>query len=384
MSELIQNIDHRATIRWKLLAGTSALALTAYITSTAFAKAEDADRPTVWIELGGQLSRLQDGQETFAPSIMDGRPSIFAPSQKFEKPPSYGFDGSGAISIQPDNSNWVFSASVQYGRAKSEKHNLQQTNPGPFVKYHGTMSTAVYPVAQKFAETTARNTEQHLIVDFEVGKDVGLGLFGNRDATSVVSAGVRFAQFGSKSNISLKSDPDWHFTTKYIPFLGGLNITNGQPFHSNLASMTAERSFHGVGPSVSWKASAPLAGNVQDGAIMANWGLNAAVLFGRQRTRTHHQTTARYFSANGPIRTHIVVPHTVSRFPATPDHMRSRGVTVPNIGAFAGLSLEYPNAKVSFGYRADFFFGAMDGGIDTRKTYDRNFYGPFATISIGL
>jgi hypothetical protein len=63
---------------------------------------------------------------------------------------------------------------------------------------------------------------------------------------------------------------------------------------------------------------------------------------------------------------------------------RSRSVIVPNVGGFAGLSYRYSNAKLSLGYRADFFFGAMDGGIDTRKTYDRNFYGPFATISVGL
>jgi hypothetical protein len=59
-------------------------------------------------------------------------------------------------------------------------------------------------------------------------------------------------------------------------------------------------------------------------------------------------------------------------------------VIVPNIGGFAGLSVRFPNAKVSLGYRADAFFGAMDGSIDVRKTYDRDFYGPFATISIGL
>jgi hypothetical protein len=54
------------------------------------------------------------------------------------------------------------------------------------------------------------------------------------------------------------------------------------------------------------------------------------------------------------------------------------------VGGFAGVSFRYSRAKLSLGYRADFFFGAMDGGIDTRATYDRNFYGPFATISIGL
>jgi hypothetical protein len=74
----------------------------------------------------------------------------------------------------------------------------------------------------------------------------------------------------------------------------------------------------------------------------------------------------------------------VSSYHHHTDIARSHSVVVPNIGGFAGMSLKFPNAKISLGYRADFFFGAMDGGIDARKTYDRNFYGPFATISIGL
>jgi len=39
---------------------------------------------------------------------------------------------------------------------------------------------------------------------------------------------------------------------------------------------------------------------------------------------------------------------------------------------------------VSFGYRADFFFGAVDEGIDARHTKNLGFDGPFTTISIGL
>ncbi len=41
------------------------------------------------------------------------------------------------------------------------------------------------------------------------------------------------------------------------------------------------------------------------------------------------------------------------------------------------------NFKVSLGYRADFFFGAIDGGIDTRKSETLGFYGPFATSASG-
>jgi len=389
MSELINKSDHRATMRWKLLTGVSALALASYTSSVVLAHAEDTDHPTVWIELGGQLSRLQNGQETFSPPLMSGRPSIFEPSQKFESPPRYSIDEYGKLSFQPDGSDWVFSASIQYGRSQTRKHEVQQTSPLPTTKYLFTNTNIgrAYvnnPVAEKFADTQARNSENHTVLDFQAGKDVGLGLFGNQSGTSSISLGVRFAQFHSASNFALKSDPDWHFQQKYISTHGYHLHFARQPFHSNLASMTAERSFRGVGPSLSWNSSIPLAGNVQDGEIAADWGVNAALLFGRQKTRTHHQSTGRYGYVSAGAHKQTAVPQTTARFPATPDHVRSRRVTVPNLGGFAGLSFQYPNAKISLGYRADFFFGAMDAGIDTRKTYDQEFYGPYASISIGL
>jgi hypothetical protein len=40
--------------------------------------------------------------------------------------------------------------------------------------------------------------------------------------------------------------------------------------------------------------------------------------------------------------------------------------------------------KISAGYRADFFFNAMDGGNDVRRSEKIGNYGPFATISFGL
>jgi len=386
MSELIQDKVHRTSIRWRLLAGVSAVALTGCIASADLARAEDSDRPTVWIELGGQLSRLQGGQETFAPPLMDGRPAIFEPSQKFEKPPSSSFDGFGDISIQPSDSGWAFSVSVRYGRSKSGKHVVQQTSPQPFQKYLFGNATTKNPIAEKFADTEAHSSEQHTILDFQVGKDVGLGMFGSEKATSTVSFGVRFAQFSRQSNITLRSDPDWHFNYRYLnyPSLGFTNFkaVYGQSYHSNFAHLATRSSFHGIGPSVSWKGSIPVVGNKDAGTLAFDWGANAALLFGRQKAQTHHQTIGKshvggaFFTQPGLV--------TVYNQPAVPDHTRTRSVVVPNVGGLVGLSFSYPNAKISMGYRADFFFGAMDGGIDTRKTYDRNFYGPFATISIGL
>ncbi len=132
MSELICKNSGHANARWRLLTGVSVIGIElSTCASPSAARAEDADRPTVWIELGGQLNRMEAGQEIFAPEIMEDRPSIFAPSQKFEKPPRYGFEEMGAISIEPNHSGLVFSVAVRYGRSKSNKHVQQQTNPEP-------------------------------------------------------------------------------------------------------------------------------------------------------------------------------------------------------------------------------------------------------------
>ena len=147
------------------------------------------------------------------------------------------------------------------------------------------------------------------------------------------------------------------------------------------AKLLVTRSFTGAGPSLSWDANATLIGNPGASTLTFDWGLNGALLFGRQKAEAIHSTMAHHVP-NGFSLTQGAIP---TIYPTTVHHTsRSRSVVVPNVGGFAGLSLRFPNAKVSLGYRIDAFFGAMDGGIDTHKTYDRDFYGPFATISIGL
>jgi len=403
MSELIQKHDSRTNIRWKLLAGASAFALTAYLSSARLAIAEDGDHPQIWIELGGQLNRLQDSQELFAPPFVALTPSNLSPPQNAEKPPGYGLDESAALTFQPNGSDWIFSASILYGRSGNSKHARQQSNPAPYIGYlriHRSRNGHVhdftnyytkYPLSPRAVDVSARQNETHTILDFQAGKDMGIGLFGH-NSSSTLSVGVRFAQFASKSRINLAENPDWQFKTQLTHFSTSYSYGSShyslqrtrqavyQPFHSFAAALRANRSFEGVGPSLSWKSSLPFAGNQQDGGLIFDWGANAALLFGRQKTKIQHQTTGRFHSSFAPDTS---LPITYQR-PATPDHTRSRTVMVPNVGGFAGISFEYPNAKVSFGYRADFFFGAIDGGIDTRKSEDRGFYGPFASVSVGI
>jgi hypothetical protein len=118
-----------------------------------------------------------------------------------------------------------------------------------------------------------------------------------------------------------------------------------------------------------------------DTSLTFDWSLNGAVLFGRQKVKVRHQSSIFY---HPPSQAGLgkMAPNFVTAYPG--HRTKTRSVVVPNIGGSAGLSFRYPNARLSFGYRADMFFGAMDGGIDARQTYDRAFFGPYASVSIGL
>src|SRR6185437_1919946 len=103
------------------------------------------------------------------------------------------------------------------------------------------------------------------------------------------------------------------------------------------------------------------------GELLIDWSVNAALLFGRQQTKVHHQTTGRYHSGK------YAQGLSITYQPTPVDKTRSRNVTVPNVGGSVGLSWQLQNFKASFGYKADFFFGAVDGGIDVRKSENRAF-----------
>jgi len=361
MSELIQKHDNRATIRWKLLTSASALALTVTVSSANPAKAEDSDRPPVWIELGGQFVMLGDAQQRYAPPFF----SLFSPALPsplaLQKPPAASFDWTGKISFEPDGSDWVFSAAVRYGRSSTSNVQPQKTAAVTNIMTSGGGTTTPWRGNYDYENGKSHQQEAHAILDFMAGKDVGLGMFGG--TTGVLSGGVRVAQFTSHQTESINAAPDYHSSS-------GNNIFNG--------AAQAKRSFHGIGPSISWDASTPIAGNEQDGLITLDWGANGAMLFGRRKANIDHGTSECHQRWPTPSSSCTVVYNTAGNF------KRSRRVTVPNLGGFAGISWRYSGAKVSFGYRGDFFFGAMDVGNDAQKAKTLGFFGPYASISIGL
>jgi len=116
--------------------------------------------------------------------------------------------------------------------------------------------------------------------------------------------------------------------------------------------------------------------------------VNAAVLFGRQNTVLHHAVQhCRVFGIGTLVECEgasIGASHSYMISEPPDNTVRSRRVTVPNLGGYIGASVRYQNAKISLGYRADEFFNAMDGGQATAKKYDRGFYGPYLNLSIGF
>jgi hypothetical protein len=385
MSELIHNGKKQTQFRWQLLATASAIALLGYSAQAA----AQSDEPLVWVELGGQFTRVDVGQEDFSPAIMDDRPSMFAPSTKFEKLPHTSADETAKLSFRPTDWDWVFSASARIGRSVRNVDVNQQTFPQPFYNpfrsgsvslpflYHG-------PIANKFASTQMQAGERHVILDFQAGKDVGLGWLGG---SSQINFGVRFAQFNNKTNITLASDPDWHRHYKYASFpsifpkLVHWKAWGGEGYHNHYANLQARRDFHGVGPTLSWNGSSPFLGHRENGELLFDYGANFAMLFGRQHANVAHQTKQNYHPETmnyGQMGQHIDTQVTSTA------HTRGRTLIVPNAGGFAGMSYRIHDFKISAGYRADFFFGAMDGGNDARKSENVGFYGPFASVSVGI
>ena len=382
MSELINETSRGENFRHNLLTNVSLLALlgTVCVSPNALASS-DEDKPTVWIEWGGQIERLDTKQSIFAPQFYSfAKPAVLNAMVGAQRPSRYSPGLDGRISFEPKGSDWVFSATVRYGQVKNARH-LHYETPGlpSFVEHLVNVTgVVVRPVKKNFGDGQSKSAASHSVLDFQVGKDVGIGLFGGH-ASALVSAGVRFAQFSSQSDVTLHARPVYGFgpvvPKTIVPKYHG---TGRNPYRQTYtAVLHATRSTHAIGPSLSWEASMPLAGNSEHMSVAVDWGVNAAALFGRQRVQEDHNTTGNYLNHNVNVQVARHYAHATS-------HDRSRSVFIPNVGGFAGLSLKFTNAKFSLGYRGDFFFNATDVGIDARDAANRNFYGPFATISIGF
>lgn len=383
--------EHNAS-RNRLLTTVSTLVLVMSISGVGSVSADEA-KPSVWIELGWDFETVRNSTSDLGLPLgpLVSQSGLTAPlDDKLNFSRSYAVDGS--VTFQPDGSDWKFAATVRYGRSQSAsklKQALAPLSETSFVTYKLT-----YPLFPSSNRTRVRqvprsgdklngetsDSESHFIIDFQAGKDVGVGLFG-QGSTSTLSAGVRFAHFAlSRKTSNFHETQDVHFQSSHLmtTFWPAYITKRRELWNDIAASGSASQNFNGLGPSVRWEASASLWPAPTDGSISFDWGANAALLFGKQNKRMLHQTKSIDFCQGGGC------PVQPTTHTSVGEVRTSRIVVVPNVGGFAGLSLDYPDVKVSLGYRADLFMNAIDVGFTTNKSSNFLLYGPFASLSIGL
>jgi hypothetical protein len=304
----------------------------------------------------------------------------------YQNTPNSGFDWQGQVEFQPADSDWILKAGIRYGRSgrsqlaheskviAATRTKLLFIGGGAF--YFPCTAAASYAAChsgkdRNFIDAHSDQTEQHTIMDFEAGVNIGIGMFG-KEGQGTISGGMRVAQFKSHAHTDVNSDPEYVLT----PAIAYHNVYESRG--------DEDRSFHGMGPEVSWEAGQPFWGNLEDGQFTLDWGVNAAVLFGRQSVNAQHFSSYCHETGYSKIVGCVTAANYGPGHSQVKITRRSRRKVVTNLGGYIGASARYKNAKISFGYRADTFFGAMDGGQETAKDYNRGFYGPYMNVSVGL
>jgi hypothetical protein len=232
---------------------------------------------------------------------------------------------------------------------------------------YGTGVFTKYP--KNFSDTAVSSHESHTVVDFAVGKDVGLGL---GLAHSSLEAGLRYADFSSKTDVWMSGVTDWQIPDYWV----AAKYSQHDRFGADLA---ADRDFEGAGPVLSWKAAHALLGSDDAGHVNLDWALTGGLLFGRQRAEIKGSQSAEYFnekyggypSAPNPATTPINIA-------------RSKSATVPVIDLSLGLSYEIQRVELSTGYRWERYQNVLDAGFTEHKAYDRTIDGPYFKVSLGF
>jgi hypothetical protein len=227
---MISMADFRRTILRRYLLGTASIAAVAGMAPVAHADIIDH----LTLNVDPQYMLASGGGTVWADPF--GNPQTI----KLRN----GVDVSGGLLAQ--SGDWYFGIHANYGRTAAAHAGFHVTN-GETPKFNET------------ALGTNRANESHLNLDFMVGQDVGLGMFG-MEGTSIVSGGVAYGRYIGRNVVSLQ------YYGKY----------------SRSSSGVMDRDFTGVGPKLSWQASTPIS---DDKAFSLDWEANTALLIGERKLR---------------------------------------------------------------------------------------------------
>jgi hypothetical protein len=339
------------------------------------------------IEVGGQVQRQDAPYETMAIGWAQGVPPELDTKSVQNRKLDWGDARSLKVTWRPNGSPWMVSGAVRYGRTNGGRHDIRgeiETTEkicavpsthyfyyllcNPASPYYTQFYGIHHPTTLEWSDGNARDREEHQIIDFAVGRDVGVGAL----AHSTLSAGLRRASFESTTTLHAKAIVNWNLPEGWI-FLGGSYVEGS-------ADLRTEREFEGFGPMLSWDAAASVLGSDETGHLNVDWSVGVGTLFGKQDTRiagsermVPHAGSLKYPPLPGG--TPVVTPH---------DAARKQNVTVPVVDLALGLSYEAGRIKLGTGYRWERYFNVLDAGFAEEKDFDRTLDGPYLKVSLGF
>jgi len=342
------------------------------------------------VELGGQGQRQDAPFEAITPAAVTSVSPLLDPGPAFQdRNLDWGDGRSVKLTYQPDGSPWKISAGVRYGRTNTD---TARAHSDFSTFYHGCAFRAGTFTARlfcdpnlpsyniifngytgvSFSDVDVRQHEEHVIADFAVGRDVGLGLPLSR---SEVALGLKYADLESTTAFNARTFGHWEVGDAWFFF--GING------HRYEAHVFADREFKGFGPMLSWDAAARLWGEDNTGHVDLDWSIAGGELFGKQKASvTGHESAQLYHGIPSPL--NAIPPVGDPVVTPLPVADRANSASVPVADLSLGLSYEVSRVKVSTGYRWERYFNVLDAGYAERKKYDRTFDGPYFKVAVGF
>jgi outer membrane receptor protein involved in Fe transport len=345
------------------------------------------------IEYGGQVQRHDAPNTVMQPSFGEefGEPlDLFDDAQRDDL--DWGDGREVKVTWRPTTGPMFLSLATRFGKTngKANRH-AQETVGGDCVfaeplAYLCAHYMAIdpifyeplmYPTADNHVDARVFDREEHSLIDFAVGYDVGFGGL----SRSSVEAGVRYGKFESLTEAELRGVPDWS-----VP--PGIYYPGALVTHTTYrGTMDAERQFEGWGPALTWDAALSLLGSAESGRVDLEWSLSGSVLFGDRKVDISTHEEARDYITNlielGGLSSGTPTPISTAIADAVLPS-RTGSATVPTAGVGIGLSYSVGAFKASGGYRWERYFDVLDTGYDEAQDADRTIDGPYFKIAVGF
>jgi hypothetical protein len=336
------------SLRGSLLTGVSAIALSVS-GSGAQSQSTSLGLPptlTVW----GEGALFKSGGSPFnVPSL----PGLGAPYTSFS--PRSGLEGAVGFDYRWPVQSWHFIFDFRYGKAKTARRGSSSSSSSTFssfVPYYAYLATNV--TNQRNANSSvATERESHLVADFMIGRDLGIGA-----AKPQLQFGIRIADLRASAQAQQNTLTSSTSTTFYSSGVGPRVVAGPTTTTTATSAFASWKSrFFGVGPRVAIAGGLPITG-----AWSFDYAGGIAGLIGNRTFDAAVSTsTGNSFLGYG------------------------NSTFVFNVDAMAAVSYALAtNYKVSGGFRADYYRAALTTySVNTGALQNMNrlFSGPFVRLT---